>query len=56
MPYSRLHAVGVESDRGWVRGSSSLSFSAGDDDWELEFKGSDKAKAAYMAIMGHLLT
>lgn len=55
VPYSRLHAVGVESDRGWVRGSSSLSFSAGDDDWDLEFKGADRARAAYLAIMVHLL-
>ena len=32
IPYSRLHAVGVASDRVWMRGSATLSFSAGDDD------------------------
>lgn len=55
VPYSRLHAVGVDSERGFLRGSSSLSFSAGDDDWTLEFKGAEKARAAYNAVMEHLL-
>ena len=56
VPYSRLHAVGVDSERSFFgRGASSLSFSAGDDDWELEFKGADKAHAAYTAIMTHWL-
>lgn len=55
VPYSKIHAVGLESDRGWVRGSSSLAFSAGDDDWELDFKGADKARNAYFAIMTRVL-
>jgi len=55
IPYSRLHAVGVESDRGWLRGGSSLTFSAGDDDWTLEMHGADKARAAYDIVMRHLL-
>lgn len=55
IPYSRLHAVGVESDRGWLRGSSSITFSAGDDDWSLELRGADKAKAAYNIVMHYVL-
>lgn len=55
IPFSRIHAVSVESDRGWVRGSSFLAISAGDDDWSFQFKGADKARRAYMRIMEHLL-
>ncbi len=55
IPFSRVHAVSVESDRGWVRGSSLLAISAGDDDWSFEFKGADKAKKAYTRIMESVL-
>ncbi len=55
IPFSRIHAVSVESDKGWVRGSSKLAFGAGDDDWDFEFKGADKAKRVYQRIMAHLL-
>ncbi len=55
IPYSRIHAVSVDSDKGWVRGSSKLGFSAGDDDWTLEFKGAEKAHGAYLRVMEHVL-
>ena len=47
--------MSVESDKGWVRGSSHLAISAGDDDWSFEFKGADKAKKAYTRIMERVL-
>jgi hypothetical protein len=56
IPYSRIHAVSVESDKGWLRGSSHLAFSAGDDDWTFEFKGAEKAKTAYTYIMQRVLS
>ena len=55
IPFARIHSVSLESDKGWVRGSSFLSISAGDDDWGFNFKGTDKAKRAYERIMEHLL-
>ena len=55
IPYSRLHAVGVESGKGFFGGSSMLTLSAGDDDWQMTFRGSEKARAAYSVVMEHLL-
>ena len=55
IPFSRIHSVSVESDKGWVRGSSFLAISAGDDDWTFNFRGADKAQRAYQRIMESLL-
>jgi Bacterial PH domain len=55
LPYRNLHAVGTGFDAGIFRSNSTLSFSAGDDDWTLSFKG-DKAGKAYKEIMRHLLS
>lgn len=55
IPYSRIHAVSIDSERGWGRGASFLSISAGDDDWAFTFKGADKAKRAYQRVMENLL-
>lgn len=55
IPFSRIHSVSVESAKGWGAGSSSLSFGAGDDDWDFNFKGADKARRAYQRIMENLL-
>lgn len=56
VPYAHLHAVGVSSDQNFMRSNtSSLSFSAGDDSWEFEFKGEGKASKAYAAIMERVL-
>ena len=55
IPYAKIHAVGVDSEKGWGKGSSSLAVSAGDDDWLLEFKGEERAKDAYFAVIQHVL-
>lgn len=55
IPYSRIHAVGVDANASWRGGSSFLSFSAGDDEWAFNFKGADKARRAYQRIMENLL-
>lgn len=55
IPFAHIHSVGLESDRGWIKGSSSLAFAAGNDDWELEFRGADKARAAYQQVMTGVL-
>ncbi len=54
VPYGRIYAVGVDQSAGWVKGSSRITFSAGDDDWDLNFKG-DKARQAYAVVMENLL-
>ncbi len=54
IPYRNLHAVATGFESGLFRSNSTLSFSAGDDDWALSFKG-DKAGHAYKEIMRHLL-
>ena len=60
VPYSRIHAVSSEDDTGRLlkRGffsSSKLTLHAGDDSFEFEFRGGDKAHRAYLLIMEHLL-
>ncbi|MGE3795926.1 MAG: PH domain-containing protein [Dehalococcoidia bacterium] len=56
VPYSRVHSVGVSSDQNFIRSNtSSLSFAAGSDSWEFEFKGDGKAQNAYAQIMKHVL-
>ncbi|MDY6908034.1 MAG: PH domain-containing protein [Chloroflexota bacterium] len=60
VPYSRVHAVSSEDDTGRLikRGffaSSKLTLHAGDDSFEFEFRGGDKAHRAYMLVMEHLL-
>lgn len=56
VPYSKVHSVGVSSDQNFLRSStSSLSFAAGADSWEFEFKGDGKAQKAYAEIMKHVL-
>lgn len=55
IPFAHIHAVFVESDRGFVHGSSHLAFAAGDDDWTFEFRGAEKARYAYGCIMTGIL-
>ncbi|MBT4513262.1 MAG: hypothetical protein HOC20_13765 [Chloroflexi bacterium] len=60
IPYNRIHAVSSADDSGLVfkRGffaSSTLTLHAGDDSFEFEFRGGDKAHAAYRLIIEHLL-
>ena len=60
IPYSRIHAVSSEDDTGLIfkRGvfaSSKLTIHAGDDFFQFEFRGGDKAHQAYILMMEHLL-
>jgi hypothetical protein len=55
IPLQHIHAVGVDSQKGWVRGGSLLTLAAGDDEWELNFNGADKAQRAYQRIMEGVL-
>lgn len=55
IPFSRIHAVGVDSSKGFGKGSSFLAIAAGDDEWTFNFKGADKAHRAYRRIMESLL-
>ena len=60
VPYGRIHAVSSEDDSGRLvkRGffaSSKITLHAGDDSFEFEFRGGDKAHKAYLLIMEHLL-
>lgn len=60
VPYNRIHAVSSEDDSGRLikRGffaSSILTLHAGDDSFEFEFRGGDKAHRAYTLIMEYLL-
>lgn len=55
IPYNRSHAVGIEADKGAFRTTTTLSISAGDDEWTFEFKGADKLRKAYDRLMKHLL-
>ncbi|MDD5092966.1 MAG: PH domain-containing protein [Dehalococcoidia bacterium] len=60
IPYGRIHAVSSEDDTGGLikRGflaSSRLTLHAGNDAFEFEFRGGDKAHRAYAIIMEYLL-
>lgn len=56
VPYSRVHSVGVSSDQNFLTSNTStLTFAAGSDSWEFEFKGDGKAHKAYALIMGYVL-
>ena len=60
LPYNRIHAVSSADDSGLLikRGffaSSKLTLHAGDDSFEFEFRGGDKAHTAYTLIIKHLL-
>jgi hypothetical protein len=57
IPYSRVSAVSFVSDTsmfGKFASSSALAISAGGKDYEIEFRGHDKAKYAHHVILFHM--
>ncbi|HEX2186834.1 MAG TPA: hypothetical protein VHN78_15155, partial [Chloroflexota bacterium] len=60
IPYSRIYTVAAEDDpsiwgnRGFWS-SSKLAFTTGKREYELEFRGADKARIAHDLILAHLL-
>ena len=60
VPYNRIHAVSSEDDPGVLHrhglfSSSKLILHTGNDSFEFEFRGGDKANQAYIMIMEYLL-
>ncbi len=60
IPYNRIHAVSSEDDPGLLHrhglfSSSKLILHTGNDSFEFEFRGGDRAYRAYIMIMEHLL-
>lgn len=60
IPYNRIHAVSSADDTGLIlkRGhfaTGKLTLHAGDDSFEFEFRGSDKAHQAYIMIVEHMI-
>ena len=60
IPYDRIHAVSSEDDPGVLHrhglfSSSKLILHTGNDSFEFDFRGGDKAHQAYTMIIEHLL-
>lgn len=57
--YSRIHAISSEDDSSKFKPgfftNSTLGIHSGNDTFEFEFRGGDKAHQAYMLIMEHLI-
>ena len=57
IPYSRVSAISFVSDKsmfGKFASSSALAITAGGKDYEVEFRGHDKAKYAHDVILFHM--
>ena len=60
IPYSRIHSIAAEDESGLFTGrgffsSSKLVLNTSHSDYELEFRGADKAHLAHDMILGHML-
>ena len=60
VPYSHINAIGAEDDGNWVSGrgffaTSKLLLHTSHAQYELEFRGADKAHLAHNLIMSHLV-
>ena len=58
VPYGRINAVSFVSDKSFMgkfASSSTISVSAGGRDYEVQFRGDDKAKHAHDVILWHQL-
>ena len=56
IPYSRIHAIAAEDESGLLTGrgffgTSKIVVTAGSEDYEFEFRGSDKAHVAHNMIL-----
>lgn len=56
IPYSRIHAIAAEDESGLLTGrgffgTSKIVVTAGSEDYEFEFRGSDKAHIAHNMIL-----
>ena len=58
VPFSKITAVASKDEEGWFSrgflGSSMLTIQAGQDAYEFEFRGADKAHVAYQLIVERL--
>ncbi len=55
LPYSKITAVASEDTGHIIFGSSTLMVTAGNRDWDFEFRTNEKAHRAYQLIMWNLL-
>lgn len=61
IPYSRVHSLAAEDEAGLLSGrgffaSSKLIVNTSHGDYELEFRGADKAHLAHNLILKHMLS
>lgn len=54
IPYSRITMIASADEGGMIRRTSELTIYAGGQEFEMEFRSSDKAERAYILIVQHL--